>query len=113
VAFLLLHSFTIGPGGESFRRLFTPRRCKMKTGMIVYVTEGKEDVPLQESWELNRASRSLGVSAVCVATSEDELAYGWWHLITRGMHQVSCVAAAYDSVRDAFEPHGMRLRLWG
>ncbi|MCU0573737.1 MAG: hypothetical protein MUC41_12180 [Syntrophobacteraceae bacterium] len=85
----------------------------MKKGMIVYVTEGKEEVPSQESLDLGGASRVLGVSEVCVATSEDELAYGWWHLITRGMHQVSCVAAVYDSTRNAFKPHGAPMRLWG
>ncbi len=85
----------------------------MKKGMIVYVTEGKEDIPPQESMDLGGASQALGVSEVCVATSEDELAYGWWRLITRGMHQVSCIAAAYDSVRDVLEPHGRPMRLWG
>jgi len=85
----------------------------MKTGMVLYVTKGKEDVPLQESWKIGRTSRSLGVAGVCVATSEDELAYGWWRLITRGMHQVHCVAAAYDAGRDVFEPHGLPMRLWG
>jgi hypothetical protein len=85
----------------------------MKTGMVLYVTKGKEDVSLEESWKLGRTSSSLGVSAVCVATSEDEIAYGWWRLITRGMHQVNCVAAAYDPGRDAFEPHGVPMRLWG
>jgi hypothetical protein len=85
----------------------------MKTGMVLYVTKGKEDVPLQESWMLGRMSKSLGVAAVCVATSEDEIAYGWWCLITRGMHQVNCVAAAYDPGRDVFEPQGLPMRLSG
>lgn len=85
----------------------------MKTGMILYVTKGKEDVPMQDQSELSRTSRSLDVSAVCIATSEDEVAYGWWHLITRGMHHVSCVAAAYDGARGLFEPHGVPMRLCG
>mgnify|MGYP000023541964 CR=1 FL=1 len=85
----------------------------MKTGMILYVTEGKEDVPIPDPAELSRTCLSLGVSAVCIATSEDEVAYGWWHLIARGMHRVSCVAAAYDGETRRFEPHGMTLRLCG
>jgi hypothetical protein len=85
----------------------------MKKGMIVYVTEGKDEVVLQDALDLDRASRSLGVSAVCVATSEDEMAYGWWHLISRGMHQVSCVSAAYDAAGGTFKPHGTPMRLWG
>lgn len=85
----------------------------MKKGMIVYVTEGKEEFRPENSPILGEASKTLGVSEVCVATSEDELAYGWWRLITRGMHQISCIAAAYDAGRDALEPHGAPLRLWG
>jgi hypothetical protein len=85
----------------------------MKTGMILYVTKGKEDVPIPDPMELSRTSRSMGVSAVCIATSEEEVAYGWWFLITRGMHHVSCVAAAYDGERSLFEPHGMPMRLSG
>jgi hypothetical protein len=85
----------------------------MKKGVILYVTKGKEEVPMQGLPELLKISRSLNVSAVCVATSEDEVAYGWWHLLTRGMHQVSCVAAAYDPLQGSFEPHGRDLRLCG
>ncbi len=36
----------------------------MKTGMILYVTQGKEDVPIPDPTELSRASLSLRVSAV-------------------------------------------------
>lgn len=85
----------------------------MKKGMILYVTTGKEDVPMQATSELKGTSQSFGVSAVCIATSEDELTYGWWHLITRGMHQVSCLAVTYDGARGLFEPCGMPMRLWG
>jgi hypothetical protein len=85
----------------------------MKKGVILYVTKGKEEVPMQGLPDLLGISRSLNVSAVWVATSEDEVAYGWWHLLTRGMHQVSCLAAAYDPELGSFEPHGRALRLCG
>jgi hypothetical protein len=85
----------------------------MKMGMILYVTRGKEDIPVQDSLELARTSQALGVSAVCIATTEEEVAYGWWHLLTRGMHHVSCMAAAYDGAKGLFEPHGRPMRLCG
>lgn len=68
----------------------------MRKGMISYVTEGKDDVPQQDFHDLVKASVPPTISAVHVATSEDELMYGWWHLIARGMHHVSCAAAVYD-----------------
>ncbi|MCU0588487.1 MAG: hypothetical protein MUF52_10050 [Syntrophobacteraceae bacterium] len=85
----------------------------MKQGLIVYVTEGKDEVALQDAQDLKGACRSLGASAVRVATTEDDLAYGWWQLIGRGMHQVSCVSAAYDAAEGTFKPHGAVMRLWG
>jgi hypothetical protein len=85
----------------------------MKKGMILYVTEGKDDVPLHDFHDLARACVTPGISAVYVATSEDEIAYGWWHLITRGMHQVSCTAATYDAASRRFDLIGEPLRLCG
>jgi hypothetical protein len=86
----------------------------MKRGMILYVTEGKEEMRmLQDRPDLKEATRLLGVNAVCLATSEDELAYGWWQLITRGIQQVSCMRAAYHVGMDRLEPLGIPLRLCG
>lgn len=85
----------------------------MKKGVILYVTEGREDVPMQGHPDLLRTSLSLGAHTVCVATSEDEIAYGWWHLLTKGMHQVFCMTAAFDPVQGTFEPRGVPYRLCG
>ncbi len=85
----------------------------MKKGMIVYVTQGKEDVPLQAAAELIETARSLGVTAVCVAISEEDAVHGWWNLVTRGMQQVLFMTAAYNAVLDRFESRGFPVRLWG
>lgn len=85
----------------------------MKKGLIVYVTEGKEEMPTQDWADLREPFTSQGASAICVATSEDEIAYGWWRLLTRGMHQISCIAATYDALQGKLEPHGTVLRLCG
>ncbi len=85
----------------------------MKKGMILYVTQGKEDVPLQAAAELIETARSLGVTAVCVALTEEDAVHGWWSLITRGMQQVLFMTAAYDAVLDWFESRRVPVRLRG
>jgi len=85
----------------------------MKKGMILYVTEGKEELPLQETADLIEASRSLGVTAVSVATSEEDVVHGWWHLVTRGVHQVLFMTVAYDASLQKFESRGIPVRLCG
>lgn len=85
----------------------------MKKGMILYVTEEKEEVTLQGAEELIETSRSLGISAVFVATSEEEVIHGWFALITRGMHQILFMTVVYDAVLDRFESRGDPLRLCG
>ncbi len=85
----------------------------MKKGMILYVTEGKDEVPPHDFQDLARASVRPGISGVYVATSEDELMYGWWHLISRGMQQVSCTAAVYDAASRRFHTVGEPMRLCG
>jgi len=85
----------------------------MKKGLILYVTEGKDEVPLHDFPDLTGACVTPGVSAVYVATSEDEVMHGWWHLISRGMHHVSCTAAVYDTTSGRFHALGEPLRLCG
>lgn len=85
----------------------------MKKGMILYVTEGKEEMQQREWPNVEEPAIRLGVNAVRLATSEDEIAYGWWELLTRGIHQVSCMKANYDPVRDEIEPWGIPMRLCG
>lgn len=85
----------------------------MKKGLILYVTEGKESLEMREPLDLDETRRSLGVHRVCLAMNEEDLSYQWWRLITRGMHHVSCVRAAYDDIQGLIQPHGVPLRLWG
>ena len=85
----------------------------MKKGMILYVTQGREDVPLQCATELIETARSLGVSAVSVANSEEDAVYGWWSLITRGVQQVFFMTVAYDAVPGRFKSLSSPVRLCG
>jgi hypothetical protein len=85
----------------------------MKKGMILYVTQGKEDVPLQAASELIETARSLGVTTVCVATTEEDAIHGWWSLIVRGMRQVLFMTVAYNAALDRFESRGTPVRLGG
>ena len=86
----------------------------MKKGMILYVTEGKEKVEMPAGRsDLKEAVGCLGVDAIHLATSEEEIAYGWWQLLARGMQQVSCMKAVYNSGRQRLEPFGEPMRLCG
>lgn len=86
----------------------------MKKGLIFYVTEGKDSVPPDQNWSQLTATFNLPTAAAaCVAVSEDEIAYGWWRLLCRGMHQVFCVKATYDETSDELKPFGVPLRLYG
>jgi len=83
----------------------------MKKGVILYVAEGREGL---SDWpDLAAQQQNLKADALCIATSETEVAYGWWQMLARGMHQVSCVRAAYDASRDIVELRGGPLRLYG
>ncbi len=88
----------------------------MRKGMILYVTHGKDDVPQQGATELTELidlCRSLDVAAVCVATTEEDVHYGWWQLITKGVHQVLLMAVAYDATLESFAFDQSPVRLWG
>ena len=85
----------------------------MKKGLILYVTKGKEEIHKQEWPDFREQLNSLGASAICVATSEDEIAYSWWHMITRGMQYISCMKATYNGACGKLEPYGTVLRLSG
>jgi hypothetical protein len=85
----------------------------MKKGMILYVAEGKGDVPLQREEDLVQVTRSLGVTTVCVATTEEDAVDGWWKLIAKGMHQVLFMTVAYDSMSGNFQFLGTPSRIWG
>ncbi len=74
----------------------------MKRGMIIHITRGKEATPLKGPGELVEMSRSLGVDTVCVVTSEDEMADGWWHLLNRGVSQVLFMSVSFDPALGKF-----------
>lgn len=81
--------------------------------MILYVTQGKEQVPMQRETELVELARSLDVSEVCVATTKVDVDYGWWKLITKGVDQVLLTTVSYDAVLNSFESSRAPMRLWG
>jgi hypothetical protein len=85
----------------------------MKRGLILYVTEGKEEFEMQDTQDWSASLGVSGASAVCAATTEEEIVYNWWRLFTRGMHEVLCMHAAYDAGCNRLEPHGIPLRLYG
>lgn len=81
--------------------------------MVLYVTEGKEDVHLQKEEDLIQVTKSLEVTAVCVVTTEEDVVDGWWKLIAKGMHQVLLMNVTYDSGSGNFRFLGTPSRLWG
>ncbi|MCK8600464.1 hypothetical protein [Desulfoferrobacter suflitae] len=83
----------------------------MKKGIILYVAEGREE--LDEWMDLSAEKKRLEADDVCLATSESELAYGWWYMLTRGMQQISCLRASYDLVASSIRAEGRPFRLCG
>ena len=83
----------------------------MKKGIILYVAEGREE--LNEWVDLAVEKKRLNVDDLCLATSESELTYGWWRLITRGMQQICCVRASYDAGTSMIKADGEPFRLCG
>ena len=86
----------------------------MKKGIILYVTEGKEEA--RERWDgldLKEPQAKLDAHEVMLATSEEEIAYGWYQMVTHGMQQIACMKAVFDVNADRIEPFGAPLRLCG
>ncbi|PKN24614.1 MAG: hypothetical protein CVU64_21715 [Deltaproteobacteria bacterium HGW-Deltaproteobacteria-21] len=84
----------------------------MKKGTILFVTEGRDELH-DHSDDLRKAREQLGVQAVSVATSEEEVAYEWWRMLAKGMHHVSLLKAAYRGRGNPMDFHGTALRLYG
>ncbi|RJR32412.1 MAG: hypothetical protein C4576_30160 [Desulfobacteraceae bacterium] len=84
----------------------------MKKGTILFVTEGLEELH-DDSEDLRKAREHLGVQAVSVAGSEDEVAYQWWRMLAKGMHHVSLLRASYGGRDNRLDFHGTALRLFG
>lgn len=70
----------------------------MKQGIILYVLDGKEDMP---EWPDRRhCVAGMNVDCVCTAFSEDDVHHHWCSLVTRGMRSILCVLADYDPVAE-------------
>lgn len=86
----------------------------MKTGVILYVIDGREALEMDgEGATVSESFKLLRAAAVRVAMSEDEITYNWWQLLTKGMHQVLCMKAAYEASNKTIKPFGTALRLCG
>jgi hypothetical protein len=84
----------------------------MKKGMILFVTEGRDELH-DHSDDLRKVRGLLGVQSVCLATSEDDVAYAWWGMLAKGMHHISLLKAAYRGRDNPMEFQGAALRLYG
>jgi hypothetical protein len=90
------------------------RRPRMKKGLIVYVTEGKEDVEMAEVRSDSTKPLSVpGVDSLRLAVSEDDIVYYWWQLVSRGMSEVSCMKGTYDAAKGEIALFGAPMRLCG
>jgi hypothetical protein len=69
----------------------------MKKGMILYVTQGKNELNDAPCPDMSGLRRELGVQSVCLTTSEDEMSYACWRMLAAGMHQVSCMHARHHA----------------
>ncbi len=85
----------------------------MEKGMVLYVTEEKASAPLLTAEELVDAAASLAVTAVSVASSEEEAVFGWRSLVARGIKQIFFMTVAYDAALDRFESRSGPVRLGG
>jgi len=85
----------------------------MKKGMILYVTQGKNELDDTPYPDLSGLKRELGVQSLCLTTSEDEISYACWRMLAAGMHQVSCMHACYHAEGRHLELGERLLRLAG
>ncbi|OIP94004.1 MAG: hypothetical protein AUK55_07770 [Syntrophobacteraceae bacterium CG2_30_61_12] len=85
----------------------------MKQGMILYLTEEKQQIQLNGLTELIEASKALGITTISVATSQEEVLQGWWHLAAYGVQQVHLMMVTYDSTLQQFDSRGTPVRLCG
>jgi hypothetical protein len=85
----------------------------MKQGVILYVTEGKDEVPAQGRAELTAMARSLGVAHVCVAVTEPDIDYAQWLLIAKGVDRIVVMKVAYNNALQSFESRRAPVCAWG
>lgn len=85
----------------------------MKTGMILYVTRGEEQIPTDVADDLVAMSKSMGVSAVAVAATEDDIHQGWFHLMSKGMSRILLQRVDFNPESCRFQSLGEPIRLCG
>ena len=85
----------------------------MKKGLILYLRQQEDAVPMSSAQDLVETSRSLGVTTVCVAVTTDEAVRGWWKLLTRGMEEVLFMTVGYDVAQGRIASRGVPVRLCG
>jgi hypothetical protein len=85
----------------------------MNKGMILYVTQGKNELDDASCLDMFGLRRELGVESVYLTTSEDEISYACWRMLAAGMHQVSCMHAQYHAEGCRLELGKLPFRLAG
>lgn len=88
-------------------------RVPMKKGMILYVTKGRQHLEELEQIDFSGLRRKLGVQALRLTSSEDEVAEACWRMVTRGIQQVSCIGASVLPDQSKLELRGYPIRLVG
>lgn len=85
----------------------------MKKGMILYVTQGKNELTDTTCPDISDLQRELDVHFICLTTSEDEISDAWWRMTAAGTHQISCMHACYHASTRRLELGKHRYRLAG
>ncbi|MEN6438538.1 MAG: hypothetical protein ABFD97_08140 [Syntrophobacter sp.] len=75
----------------------------MKKAMILHVTDVEEDVSPEGVSDLIKTLRSMGISTVLVAKSDQEVLRGWSLLISKGVRQVMLMKVYYSPSMNWFE----------
>lgn len=75
----------------------------MKKAAILHVTDVEEEVSPQGVANLISTLRSMDVSTVLVAQSDQEVLRGWMHLTDRGMEQVLLMRVYHNAAMSWFE----------
>lgn len=73
----------------------------MKTGLILLVPEQGPELDEQRA---NAPVLDLAPDELRLATSEVEVAYGWWEMLARGAGRVHAAHARWDEGRKGWAP---------
>jgi len=75
----------------------------MQKAMILHVIDVEEDVSPEGVTDMIQSMRSLGISTVLVAKSDQEVLRGWCHLIAKGIRHVMLMRVYYSVSMNWFE----------